>query len=663
MGMPAAPQIANLACYPVEKAHSYILGPGKTSTITRYIDDFSSSGVPLPTQEAYGMAYIKTAEGNSVVYLGVKVYIEQHNDNKKEVHLTVHDREEEYPHHIVRYPEFGTVAPQQQLGGVIMGRLVHCQETCSHMKDFKESVGNVFRNAMWRGYPRRLVQSVWSRFLFQRWHSTDIRVKELRVWFSKIWTFLSKTGGQTRPDPSQHAETLRSLEPSSFLQVFGIPRNKEAKPKPKPAPSNPRQASSSSPVPSNPPVPPVTSATSAPLPPQQEQQRQPQPQRPTEVMDVDEEDWRLKRRAEKRPAQKRPADPSELQEQDEEAFQLPLQEARAAENQRLYDLNRALAAPQALPALPAPQSLPMLPAPPSDEVMTIDPEDKNRKRPREEENEPEAERSVVAGIIGPSDESTGANGQADHMNDDDEDVSVLLRMSSVERSQEIQIEGTKVTLTEETIRRQLNIVYEACSPHQAVSTSSQASSSSSTSSSTSSSSSSDLQHSQPSSKKQRIKEGKQRRTYTPILEWSEKLRAEYKEFRAASDERQKALYLSWARHERRCVYSIAVHSRPKMKTWKAEEQHHGRIAERPVVQSSNWVHDVTQDGDVELNPGPPKKTQLRHNVKRRYEENLKIAVILHRSVAGDKKGASRGPSPRPHKPSLPEPHQRIGHTT
>ena len=57
--------------------------------------------MPLPTQEAYGMAYIKTAEGNAVVYLGVKVYIEQHNDNKKEVHLTVHDQEEEYPHHIV----------------------------------------------------------------------------------------------------------------------------------------------------------------------------------------------------------------------------------------------------------------------------------------------------------------------------------------------------------------------------------------------------------------------------------------------------------------------------------------------------------------------------------------------------------------------------------
>ena len=121
------------------------------------------------------------------MYLGVKVYVETTSTaNIKILHTTVFDREFTYPYHIVRYPEFGSVVPSQQLGGVIMGRLVHCQETCSHMKDFKESVGSVFRNAMWRGYPRRLVQSVWSRFLFQRWHSVDIRVKELLVWFAKV---------------------------------------------------------------------------------------------------------------------------------------------------------------------------------------------------------------------------------------------------------------------------------------------------------------------------------------------------------------------------------------------------------------------------------------------------------------------------------------------
>ena len=94
------------------------------------------------------MEYKKTAEGESVVYLGVKVYI-MISGEQREVHTTVYDREEAHPYHIVRYPEFGTVAPSQQLVGVIMGRLVHCQETCSHMKDFKESVITVFRNALW----------------------------------------------------------------------------------------------------------------------------------------------------------------------------------------------------------------------------------------------------------------------------------------------------------------------------------------------------------------------------------------------------------------------------------------------------------------------------------------------------------------------------------
>ena len=178
MGMPAAPQIANLSCYPVEKAHAYRLGRGNSQVVCRYIDDMYSAGVPLPSQDNYGMAYTTTGEGNSVVYLGVKVYIEE-SDSRKELHLTVYDREERYPYHIVRFPEFGTVAPQQQLGGVVMGRLVHCQETCSHMKHFKESVATVFRTSMWRGCPMRLVQSGWSRFLLQRWHSTDIRVKEL----------------------------------------------------------------------------------------------------------------------------------------------------------------------------------------------------------------------------------------------------------------------------------------------------------------------------------------------------------------------------------------------------------------------------------------------------------------------------------------------------
>jgi hypothetical protein len=65
------------------------------------------------------------------------------------------------------------VAPPQQLGGVIMGRLVHCQETCSHIQGLQRVRGHGLPECLMARYSRWLVQSVWSRFLFQRWHSTD----------------------------------------------------------------------------------------------------------------------------------------------------------------------------------------------------------------------------------------------------------------------------------------------------------------------------------------------------------------------------------------------------------------------------------------------------------------------------------------------------------
>ena len=99
------------------------------------------------------------------------------------VHTTVFDREEDYSFHIVRYPEWDTVAPRTQLGGVLTGRYIACLEACTHMQDFKESVGNVVRRALWRHYPVTLVTSTWSRFLQRHWQAGDIRKKELAGWF------------------------------------------------------------------------------------------------------------------------------------------------------------------------------------------------------------------------------------------------------------------------------------------------------------------------------------------------------------------------------------------------------------------------------------------------------------------------------------------------
>ena len=53
------------------------------------------------------MDYNVTGEGDSVVYLGVNVYVVTKADGTMEVH-TVYDREEAYPYHTVRYPELGT---------------------------------------------------------------------------------------------------------------------------------------------------------------------------------------------------------------------------------------------------------------------------------------------------------------------------------------------------------------------------------------------------------------------------------------------------------------------------------------------------------------------------------------------------------------------------
>ena len=51
-------------------------------------------------------------------------------------------------------------------------------------------ISNVFRNAMWRGYFRRLVQSVCSRFSTVAYHRRHSRERALRL--SKIWTFPSQ---------------------------------------------------------------------------------------------------------------------------------------------------------------------------------------------------------------------------------------------------------------------------------------------------------------------------------------------------------------------------------------------------------------------------------------------------------------------------------------
>ena len=92
-----------------------------------------------PPESAYEMEYKKTSsDPMDLVYLGVRVQV-----RGGRVHTTVFDREDDYPFHTVRYPEWGTVAPRTQLGGVLTCRFIACLEACTHIQNFKESVANV----------------------------------------------------------------------------------------------------------------------------------------------------------------------------------------------------------------------------------------------------------------------------------------------------------------------------------------------------------------------------------------------------------------------------------------------------------------------------------------------------------------------------------------
>ena len=160
MGLGPAHQIANLTCYVAERA---FVTSGERTLACRYIDDIFAAG-KIPTPGDYGIQYSKTSTNDDeVVYLGIRVYKQAGT-----VRTTTYDREETYPFHILRYPHVATVASQQQLGGVLMGRFVAAMYICSTLSDFKQSVYWILRRAVERKYSYRFCRSVWSKFLFQR---------------------------------------------------------------------------------------------------------------------------------------------------------------------------------------------------------------------------------------------------------------------------------------------------------------------------------------------------------------------------------------------------------------------------------------------------------------------------------------------------------------
>ena len=225
MGIPHAPQMANLACYVVER--DYMLVHKPKGLVCRFIDDFFTSGMQPPPQDLYGMSYQKTSkDSRDVVYLGIRCRID-----RDRLRTSVFDREEDYPFHITRYPDWGTTAPRAQLGGVLMGRFICCLEACAHMQDFKESVANVMRHALWRNYPEKVMSSVWSRFLQRRWQSTDIRGRELQCWFRQTLQQLHAKGLSKPPDSRTPQPHVRHLL-SSVQSTDSRPQRRTHRPEP-----------------------------------------------------------------------------------------------------------------------------------------------------------------------------------------------------------------------------------------------------------------------------------------------------------------------------------------------------------------------------------------------------------------------------------------------
>ena len=118
-----------------------------------------------------------------------------------------------------------------------MGRLVAAQRTCSRLDLFQDEVAGIMTHANNRNYPRRLMHSVWSRFLARYWDASSVTSKELRAWFHRAWNQViaaganssTPQGGGSHPrtpwamplPPRRAADTLQQGSPVAPPQAQG----------------------------------------------------------------------------------------------------------------------------------------------------------------------------------------------------------------------------------------------------------------------------------------------------------------------------------------------------------------------------------------------------------------------------------------------------------
>ena len=142
-GIACAPQLATLSFYPIKK--KYVLETKPTAVIIRFIDDFWTCDMSPPPASDYGMEHKKTSENpKQAVYLGIKIDV-----RGGRVHTTVFDQGRAVSHAHCALPALGyrCPPPPKAIWRGSNGAFIACQKACTHMQDFKESVGNVVRRA------------------------------------------------------------------------------------------------------------------------------------------------------------------------------------------------------------------------------------------------------------------------------------------------------------------------------------------------------------------------------------------------------------------------------------------------------------------------------------------------------------------------------------
>jgi hypothetical protein len=159
----------------------------------RYIDDIHTLTGCIPSEKDYGMEYKNTTEREGqLVFLGMRESWIPYSKGTKFV-TGMHFRDASYPITIRRYPAGGSMVTDSQRIGVITGQFIRAQRLCSTLENMKEAVRGVALAALRRGYKRRELDRQWGKFLVQWWKAEEVRRGELRAWFRKMTSEVSRT--------------------------------------------------------------------------------------------------------------------------------------------------------------------------------------------------------------------------------------------------------------------------------------------------------------------------------------------------------------------------------------------------------------------------------------------------------------------------------------